>query len=244
MAAYAKLVEEPEPDEPQTSAWTRGGLDTLGAIASMTAKAAAQRRQRREKGFASADERSSMDEEGARPLKLTSHGGTVNELCFSPDAMIVASGAEDNKLNVHNVHSHALLRTEEFASPVTAIAFSPSTTESLQLALGCEDGTGRIAPLLPSDSSAGEAPVQPFFENSHISSLSFAPDGESFASVELGRKVVVRETSASTSDVTYAYPFAKGEAQQTAAVAAFSDADSLLLAAQVRGCALSALSPW
>lgn len=236
MATYTKLVDEGEPVEEEaegSSGWNRRGLDALGAVASMAAKAAAHQRQRLQKGFASADERGLMDEAGARPLKLTGHGGTVTDLCFSPDAMLVASAAEDNKLQVHNVHSHSLLRTEEFASPVTAIAISPSTSEPLLLALGCEDGTGQLAPLLPSDSGLNdEAPVQHFFENSHISSLSFAPDGKSLASVELGRKVVVREASASASDVTYAYPFGKGE--QTAAVATFSDADSMLLAAQVR----------
>ena len=181
-----------------------------------------------------------MDEEGARPQQLTTHGGQVNELAFSPDVMIVASGAEDNKLNVHSVHSRSLLHTEEFASPVTAIAFSPSKTKSLLLALGCEDGTGRLAPLLPSESSLIETPAQKFSDPSHISSLSFAPDGASFASVELGRKLVLRESSASAIDVAYTYPFAKTEGHQSVAVAAFSDADSLLLAAQV--CGLTAAS--
>lgn len=159
-------------------------------------------------------------------------------MCFSHDSMLCASAGEDMKVMVHHVHSRALKLERQMVSAVSAVAFSPDESAPY-LAIGCNDGAGL---LLPPPEMSNLDPLS-FNESAEINALSFAPDGSKLASIELSRRVVVREVSATPSgrEMIYTFPLAAqpdgggGTNAVSISEAAIScSPESMLLALQVQ----------
>ncbi|MCF2149849.1 WD40 repeat domain-containing protein [Desmonostoc muscorum LEGE 12446] len=56
---------------------------------------------------------------------FTGHTDSVNAIAFSPTEKIIASGGEDNTIQIWNYQTGELIQTLELKSPVNCLAFSP-----------------------------------------------------------------------------------------------------------------------
>lgn len=219
--------------EPSLEAWKRPGISAVGLAASMAAQAERARKERKEKSFASPAEREKADEEGSKPRQLHGHDRMVSGLTFSSDGMLLASisgdasqsGEEAGILKIHNVQDGTILRKVPFIAPVTAVAFSPT---ELLLAVGCEDGSGQLQPVMEGASAGGGVA---FRAHAEVSSLSFSADGKRLACAELGSRIVVRDTSDTMQEIAYRYDLGRGGQGPLAASAFAQSEDSLTIAA-------------
>lgn len=105
---------------------------------------------------------------------LEGHTERVEEVSFSPDRTILASGSVDGTVRLWNVETHAPIATLEVENPVYAVSFSQDGTI---LAAGALDGAVRLWNMKTSEQIG-------ILEGhkEYVETVSFSPDGESLAS--------------------------------------------------------------
>jgi WD40 repeat protein/serine/threonine protein kinase len=99
----------------------------------------------------------------------------VNDLAFSPDGKLLASGNQDFTITVWNIETGQLVHTlQEHMCFVSAVAFSP---DGKRLASGSEDWTVKLWDL-----DTGLSTITLEGHTGRVLNVSFSPDGERLAS--------------------------------------------------------------
>ncbi|MDE2997516.1 MAG: Ig-like domain-containing protein [Gemmatimonadota bacterium] len=105
---------------------------------------------------------------------LEGHTERVEEVSFSPDGAVLASGAVDGTVRLWNVETHAPIDILEVGSPVYTVSFSPNGTI---LAAGSGDGAVRLWNM-----RTGEQAGILERHSEYVETVSFSPDGNILAS--------------------------------------------------------------
>ncbi|KID59995.1 Heterokaryon incompatibility protein R, partial [Metarhizium hybridum] len=106
--------------------------------------------------------------------RFEAHGGSVSSVVLSPDGRFLVSGGEDNKVNIWDGQTYALLRTlNGHEEVINCVAFSPI---GHHIASGSDDATIRVWDALTGNE------IQKLSRSSdHVSSLAFSRDGSQLA---------------------------------------------------------------
>ena len=105
---------------------------------------------------------------------LEGHTERVEEVSFSPDGTLLASGSVDGTVRLWNVETHAPIATLEVGSAVYAVSFFPDGTI---LAAGSGDGAVRLWNM-----RTGEQTGILEGHTEYVETVSFSPDGTMLAS--------------------------------------------------------------
>ena len=113
--------------------------------------------------------------DGQMPDTFLKHGGSVNDIKFSPDGQMLASGGDDNTVKLWDVASGTLKTTlEGHTDGINSVAFSP---DGATLASGSEDSTVKlwnVATSILKTTLEGHT--------DRVGSIAFSPDGQMLAS--------------------------------------------------------------
>ena len=136
---------------------------------------------------------------GGRSLSIA-HAcyGSIAALAAHPTLPLVASGSDNGAVQVCDLAAHRVVSRARYASPISAIAFSPSSGKTIAIALGRmvlgklvgEKGACGTILLLDASSLATKATIVGSGQGS-IHELKFAPGGAFLAAASLDTNVYI-----------------------------------------------------
>ena len=160
-------------------------------------------------------------------MKYSGHTGTVYAVAWSPDGRRIASGSDDNTVQVWDaMDGYRLLTYRGHTAPVRGVAWSPDST---RIASASQDGTVQVW-----DAANGRHRLAYRDQTAPLWAVAWSPSGACLASAtgntsdeQLRETVQVRNAATGQPLMSYPVPSSAGYADGTLSVAWSPDSASL-----------------